>query len=208
MAQNDGFGGFNANAMTDMLGREEYAGQILANRTVKGVVDGEKQLVSLCLAADQQLLFTFGLGDAGFQRIFHQIADEHGEIIIGNRKLGGDVGFDAAGNAVFFGQLGEVGQQHIQGVVLAVVQVAAGGLGLERVEIMQELRAGVFDVLIGVNLLREGLDLPEVSLVAILDADKEGFLRSHRALTQTIGRAARNINGMAIMYGDKITDSM
>ncbi|MDD3722411.1 MAG: excinuclease ABC subunit UvrB [Lutibacter sp.] len=79
---------------------------------------------------------------------------------------------------------------------------------LERVEIMRDLRLGVFDVLIGVNLLREGLDLPEVSLVAILDADKEGFLRSHRSLTQTIGRAARNINGIAIMYADKITNSM
>ncbi|MFV0237081.1 MAG: excinuclease ABC subunit UvrB [Flavobacteriales bacterium] len=79
---------------------------------------------------------------------------------------------------------------------------------LERVEIMQDLRAGRFDVLVGVNLLREGLDLPEVSLVAIMDADKEGFLRSHRSLTQTVGRAARNLNGMAIMYGDKITNSM
>lgn len=79
---------------------------------------------------------------------------------------------------------------------------------LERVEIMQDLRKGIFDVLIGVNLLREGLDLPEVSLVAILDADKEGFLRSHRSLTQTIGRAARNLNGKAIMYADKITNSM
>ncbi len=79
---------------------------------------------------------------------------------------------------------------------------------LERVEIMQDLRKGVFDVLIGVNLLREGLDLPEVSLVAILDADKEGFLRSHRSLTQTIGRAARNIEGRAIMYADVITKSM
>ncbi|MGV1013119.1 MAG: excinuclease ABC subunit UvrB [Flavobacterium sp.] len=79
---------------------------------------------------------------------------------------------------------------------------------LERVEIMQDLRKGLFDVLIGVNLLREGLDLPEVSLVAILDADKEGFLRSHRSLTQTVGRAARNINGKAIMYGDRITASM
>ena len=79
---------------------------------------------------------------------------------------------------------------------------------LERVEIMHDLRKGLFDVLIGVNLLREGLDLPEVSLVAILDADKEGFLRSHRSLTQTIGRAARNINGKAIMYADKITKSM
>ncbi|OIP51388.1 MAG: excinuclease ABC subunit B, partial [Flavobacteriaceae bacterium CG2_30_34_30] len=79
---------------------------------------------------------------------------------------------------------------------------------LERVEIMQDLRLGLFDVLIGVNLLREGLDLPEVSLVAILDADKEGFLRSERSLTQTVGRAARNINGKAIMYADKITRSM
>ena len=79
---------------------------------------------------------------------------------------------------------------------------------LERVEIMADLRKGLFDVLIGVNLLREGLDLPEVSLVAILDADKEGFLRSHRSLTQTIGRAARNVEGKAIMYADKITRSM
>jgi excinuclease ABC subunit B len=79
---------------------------------------------------------------------------------------------------------------------------------LERIEIMEGLRAGSFDVLIGVNLLREGLDLPEVSLVAILDADKEGFLRSERSLTQTAGRAARNINGRVIMYADKITDSM
>ncbi|TBV26147.1 excinuclease ABC subunit B [Meridianimaribacter sp. CL38] len=79
---------------------------------------------------------------------------------------------------------------------------------LERVEIMQDLRKGLFDVLVGVNLLREGLDLPEVSLVAILDADKEGFLRSARSLTQTVGRAARNLNGKAIMYADKITNSM
>lgn len=78
----------------------------------------------------------------------------------------------------------------------------------ERVEILDKLRAGIFDVVVGVNLLREGLDLPEVSLVAILDADKEGFLRSHRALTQTVGRAARNVNGKAILYGDKITESM
>ncbi len=78
----------------------------------------------------------------------------------------------------------------------------------ERVEILEKLRSGEFDVVVGVNLLREGLDLPEVSLVAILDADKEGFLRSHRSLTQTIGRAARNVNGMAILYGDKITPSM
>ena len=79
---------------------------------------------------------------------------------------------------------------------------------LERVKIMDELRQGVYDVLVGVNLLREGLDLPEVSLVAILDADKEGFLRSHRSLTQTAGRAARNINGKVIMYADRMTDSM
>jgi excinuclease ABC subunit B len=79
---------------------------------------------------------------------------------------------------------------------------------IERVEIMQGLRKGLFDVLVGVNLLREGLDLPEVSLVAIIDADKEGFLRSHRSLTQTIGRAARNINGKAIFYADKMTKSM
>lgn len=79
---------------------------------------------------------------------------------------------------------------------------------LERVQIMDDLRAGRFDVLVGVNLLREGLDLPEVSLVAILDADKEGFLRSHRSLTQTVGRAARNVHGKAIMYADRITDSI
>ena len=79
---------------------------------------------------------------------------------------------------------------------------------LERIQIMDDLRKGLYDVLIGVNLLREGLDLPEVSLVAILDADKEGFLRSHRSLTQTAGRAARNINGRVIFYADKMTDSM
>ena len=79
---------------------------------------------------------------------------------------------------------------------------------VERVEIIRDLRLGTFDVLVGINLLREGLDLPEVSLVAILDADKEGFLRSERSLIQTIGRAARNLNGMAILYGDKVTDSM
>jgi excinuclease ABC subunit B len=79
---------------------------------------------------------------------------------------------------------------------------------LERIQIMQDLRLGVFDVLIGVNLLREGLDLPEVSLVAILDADKEGMLRSRRSMIQTVGRAARNVNGRAIMYADKITKSM
>jgi excinuclease ABC subunit B len=79
---------------------------------------------------------------------------------------------------------------------------------LERVEILRELRLGVFDVLVGVNLLREGLDLPEVSLVAILDADKEGFLRNQRSLVQTIGRAARNVNGRVIMYADTVTESM
>jgi excinuclease ABC subunit B len=79
---------------------------------------------------------------------------------------------------------------------------------VERVEIIRDLRIGTFDVLIGINLLREGLDIPEVSLVAILDADKEGFLRSERSLIQTIGRAARNLNGMAILYGDNVTDSM
>jgi excinuclease ABC subunit B len=79
---------------------------------------------------------------------------------------------------------------------------------VERMEIIRDLRLGEFDVLVGINLLREGLDMPEVSLVAILDADKEGFLRSERSLIQTIGRAARNINGKAILYGDKITASM
>jgi excinuclease ABC subunit B len=79
---------------------------------------------------------------------------------------------------------------------------------MDRVEILDRLRAGDIDVLIGVNLLREGLDLPEVSLVAILDADKEGFLRSERSLVQTVGRAARNVNGKVIMYADKITESM
>ena len=79
---------------------------------------------------------------------------------------------------------------------------------VERVEILRDLRLGVFDVLVGINLLREGLDLPEVSLVAILDADKEGFLRSERSLIQTIGRAARNLEGRAILYADRITDSM
>ncbi len=79
---------------------------------------------------------------------------------------------------------------------------------LDRVEILRELRLGIFDVLVGVNLLREGLDLPEVSLVAILDADKEGFLRNQRSLVQTIGRAARNENGRVIMYADRVTESM
>ncbi|MBA3786068.1 MAG: UvrB/UvrC motif-containing protein, partial [Acidobacteria bacterium] len=79
---------------------------------------------------------------------------------------------------------------------------------LERIKILRDLRRGVFDVLVGINLLREGLDLPEVSLVAILDADKEGFLRSERSLIQTMGRAARNANGIAILYADRVTDSM
>ena len=79
---------------------------------------------------------------------------------------------------------------------------------MERMEIIRDLRLGVFDVLVGINLLREGLDLPEVSLVAILDADKEGYLRSERSLIQTMGRAARNLNGQVIMYADKVTDSM
>jgi len=79
---------------------------------------------------------------------------------------------------------------------------------VERVEILRDLRLGLFDVLVGINLLREGLDIPEVSLVAILDADKEGFLRAERSLVQTIGRAARNVNGRAILYADRITDSM
>ena len=79
---------------------------------------------------------------------------------------------------------------------------------LERIEIIRDLRLGTYDVLVGINLLREGIDIPEVSLVAILDADKEGFLRSERALIQTIGRAARNSNGRVIMYADKMTDSM
>jgi excinuclease ABC subunit B len=79
---------------------------------------------------------------------------------------------------------------------------------VERVEIIRDLRLGLFDVLVGINLLREGLDIPEVSLVAILDADKEGFLRSERSLIQTIGRAARNLQGKAILYADRVTDSM
>lgn len=91
---------------------------------------------------------------------------------------------------------------------VATAYIHSDVAGLDRVKIINDLRAGVYDVLVGVNLLREGLDLPEVSLVAILDADKEGFLRSHRSLTQTAGRAARNVNGKVIMYADTITDSM
>ena len=79
---------------------------------------------------------------------------------------------------------------------------------IERVEILRDLRMGIFDVIVGINLLREGLDLPEVTLVAVLDADKEGFLRSERALIQTMGRAARHVEGVAILYADKMTDSM
>ena len=79
---------------------------------------------------------------------------------------------------------------------------------IERIEIIRDLRKGIFDVLIGINLLREGLDIPECSLVAILDADKEGFLRSETSLTQTIGRAARNVNGRVILYADKVTNSI
>ena len=79
---------------------------------------------------------------------------------------------------------------------------------IDRLKLLDEFRDGVFNVLIGVNLLREGLDLPQVALVIIMDADKEGFLRSHRSLTQTVGRAARNLGGKVIMYADKITDSM
>ena len=79
---------------------------------------------------------------------------------------------------------------------------------IQRIEILRDLRLGEFDVLVGINLLREGLDLPEVSLVAILDADKEGFLRSETSLIQTIGRAARNVDGQVVMYADKVTDSM
>ena len=79
---------------------------------------------------------------------------------------------------------------------------------IQRVEIIRDLRKGIYDCLVGINLLREGLDIPEVSLVAVLDADKEGFLRNYKSLIQTIGRAARNVNGMAILYADKVTDSM
>lgn len=99
-------------------------------------------------------------------------------------------------------------QAHLQKMGVRSNYIHSDVETLERVKIMEELRNGLFDVLVGVNLLREGLDLPEVSLVAILDADKEGFLRSHRSLTQTAGRAARNLNGLVIMYADKITDSM
>ena len=98
--------------------------------------------------------------------------------------------------------------KYLSGIDIKCTYIHSDVATLDRVEIMEGLRSGVFDVLIGVNLLREGLDLPEVSLVAILDADKEGFLRSERSLTQTAGRAARNINGLVIMYADKVTNSM
>lgn len=99
-------------------------------------------------------------------------------------------------------------QKYLTKVGVASAYIHSDVDTLDRVEILENLRKGVFDVLVGVNLLREGLDLPEVSLVAILDADKEGFLRSERSLTQTAGRAARNVNGLVIMYAEKITDSM
>src|SRR6202000_2614688 len=98
--------------------------------------------------------------------------------------------------------------EYYQGIGVKVKYLHSEILTLERSEIIRDLRLGVFDVLVGINLLREGLDLPEVSLVAILDADKEGFLRSERSLIQTIGRAARNERGRVIMYADTITDSM
>jgi excinuclease ABC subunit B len=98
--------------------------------------------------------------------------------------------------------------EFLQGVGVRVRYLHSDIMALERVEILRDLRLGRFDVLVGINLLREGLDLPEVSLVAILDADKEGFLRSDRSLIQTIGRAARNAQGKAILYADRITGSM
>ena len=97
---------------------------------------------------------------------------------------------------------------YLKEVGLKVAYLHSDTKTLERTEILRDLRLGKYDVLVGINLLREGLDLPEVSLVCILDADKEGFLRSERSLIQTIGRAARNANGKVIMYGDRITDSM
>ncbi len=98
--------------------------------------------------------------------------------------------------------------QHLQSYGVKSAYIHSGVDTLDRIRILEDLRNGVYDVLVGVNLLREGLDLPQVSLVAILDADKEGFLRNHRSLTQTAGRAARNVNGTVVMYADKITDSM
>ena len=98
--------------------------------------------------------------------------------------------------------------EYLQRAGIATAYIHSDVDTLERIRILDELRKGVFDVLVGVNLLREGLDLPEVSLVAILDADKEGFLRSHRSLTQTAGRAARHVEGKVLFYADKITESM
>lgn len=97
---------------------------------------------------------------------------------------------------------------YLKDIGIKVTYLHSNIKSLDRIEIIRELRQGVHDVIVGINLLREGLDLPEVSLIAILDADKEGFLRSERSLIQTIGRAARNINGTVLMYADKITDSM
>jgi excinuclease ABC subunit B len=104
--------------------------------------------------------------------------------------------------------MAEILTDYLRGVGIKVRYLHSEVDTLERMEIIRDLRLGVFDVLVGINLLREGLDIPEVSLVAILDADKEGFLRSERSLIQTIGRAARNANGRVIMYADHITDSM
>ena len=98
--------------------------------------------------------------------------------------------------------------EYLLGLGISTAYIHSDVDTLERVKIMEELRAGIYDVLVGVNLLREGLDLPEVALVAILDADKEGFLRDRRSMTQTAGRAARNVNGRVIMYAKKITESM
>ncbi len=98
--------------------------------------------------------------------------------------------------------------EYLKGLAIKVTYMHSDTKALERMEIIRNLRLGEFDVLVGINLLREGLDIPEVSLVAILDADKEGFLRSERSLIQTIGRAARNTNGTVIMYADELTDSM
>jgi excinuclease ABC subunit B len=98
--------------------------------------------------------------------------------------------------------------EYLQEIGIKVQYLHSEVQTLDRIDILQDLRAGVYDVVVGINLLREGLDLPEVSLVAILDADKEGFLRGHAALIQTIGRAARHVEGRVIMYADRVTDSM
>ena len=98
--------------------------------------------------------------------------------------------------------------EYLKGLDIKVNYMHSDTKALERMKIIRDLRLGEFDVLVGINLLREGLDIPEVSLVAILDADKEGFLRSERSLIQTIGRAARNTDGTVIMYADELTDSM